>query len=114
MLLWHDSIMKFFSIDGNSSYDRIGGTTKRDLRRATLQDTKVIKYLTTQYIFKFCSKKILRTNYIFLLTDVIIQNEFSLKRIVECWYQSDNVGYHRYVSISENQIRFYIAIHLMF
>ena len=100
----------FASSHGKNSCDGIGGTTKREVTRASFQRPYTDQILTPQDMFKYCRENITGVNYIFVSSAEIEQMETKLTKRFECCLPVKGTrGYHRYVPISDNQIRCFVT-----
>lgn len=100
----------FATSHGKNSCDGIGGTTKREVTRASMQRPYNNQILTPQDMFKYCSEKITGIKYIFVPSEEIKQSEAKLtKRFELCLPVMGSRRYHRFVPLSDNQIRCYIT-----
>jgi len=100
----------FASSHGKNSCDGIGGTTKREVRRASLQRPYTDQILTTQDMFKYCRDNITGVKYIYVSSAEIERMETTLtERFEYCLPVKGTRGYHRYVPLSNNQIRCFVT-----
>lgn len=98
----------FASSHGKNSCDGIGGTTKREVTRASLKRPYNEQILTPQDIFKYCNEKITGIKYIFVSAEEIQQTEAKLaKRFQLCLPVLGTRGYHKFVPITDNTMRCY-------
>lgn len=96
----------FASSHGKNACDGIGGTTKRLVARTSLQRPYKDQILTPQDMYHYCSENITGIKYVFVSTDEIQENETKLKQRFDCCQPIPGTrGYHRFLPISENEIR---------
>lgn len=100
----------FASSHGKNSCDGIGGTTKREVTRASLKRPYTEHILTPQDMFKYCRENITGVQYIFVPSAEIKQMETKLTERFECCLPVKGTrSYHRYIPISGNQIRCFVT-----
>ena len=84
---------------GQNSCDGIGGTTKWEVIRASLQRPYNDHILTPGEMFKFCSDIITGAKYIFVPSEEIEKAEKQLVERFECCLQvKGTTNYHHFVS----------------
>ena len=98
----------FATAHGKNACDGVGGTTKREAAKASLQRPYKEQILTPRQLFEFCDKNLLGIKYIFVGAEEVDQNEKDLrKRFDECCAIPDTRERHRLVPINNNTVRCY-------
>lgn len=70
----------FATSHGKNSCDGIGGTTKREVTRASMQRPYNDQILTPEDMFKFCTEEITGITYIFVPAEDIKKTEDKLAK----------------------------------
>lgn len=98
----------FATSHGKNSCDGIGGTTKREVTRASMLRPYNDQILTPEDMYKYCTQKITGITYIFVSAEEIKRTEEKLtKRFELCLPVKGTRGYHRFTPVSDNEIRCY-------
>lgn len=98
----------FATAHGKNACDGVGGTTKRETARASLQRPYKQQILTPQQFFEFCDKNLSGIKYMFVGAEEVEQNERDLKkRFDECCAIPHARERHRFVPINKNIMRCY-------
>lgn len=75
--------MAFFATaHGKNACDGVGGTTKRETARASLQRPYKEQILTPQQFFEFCDKNLSGIKYMFVGAEEVEQNEIDFEKEV--------------------------------
>ncbi|XP_050527828.1 uncharacterized protein LOC126897924 [Daktulosphaira vitifoliae] len=99
---WHF----FASCHGKNASDGVGGTTKREVSKSSLQRVGSNQILTPIDMFQFCDEKIKGIKYIYVPTIEVQQNEKNLNtRFKLCKTIIGTREKHRIVPINTNTIR---------
>lgn len=100
----------FASAHGKNACDGIGGTTKREVTKASLQRPFGEQILTIDDMYKFCTENLKAIKFILVSKDEVVSNHEILKsRFESCHRIVGTRSYHRFVPISEGIIRCYIV-----
>lgn len=103
--------MEFFCIiTWENACDGVGGTTKREVTKASLQRTVSDHILTPEDMYVFCSQKITGISYIYVKGEEIIARQQELvDRFDNCQKLPGTRTFHRYVPLSESVMRCYLT-----
>ncbi|KAK4872006.1 hypothetical protein RN001_016130 [Aquatica leii] len=96
----------FATSHGKNFCAGIGGTTRREVTRTSMQRPYNEQILTPKDMFKYCAEKITGITYIFVSAQEIKQTEAELmKRFELCLPVKGTRWYHRFVPVNDNEIR---------
>lgn len=99
----------FASSHGKNACDGIGGSTKRAVTRASLQRPYSDQILTPEDMYKFCCDNISGINFIYVTSEEVQLNTMQLqKRFDSCTAIPQTRSYHKFVPLSQTQIRCYV------
>jgi hypothetical protein len=99
---WHF----FATAHGKNACDGIGGTTKREVTKTSLQSTCKNQILTAKDMFEFCSQNLKGIQYYYVDSEEILQHESQLEvRFKTCLKIPGTRSFHRIVPISENKVK---------
>lgn len=103
---WHF----FASCHGKNACDGVGGTTKREVSKASLQRATSNQILTVEDMYTFCKDNIKGITYFLVKKEEIILHIERLQtRFDNCLPIKGTRGFHRFHSISENIVRCYVT-----
>lgn len=101
---WHF----FASCHGKNACDGVGGTTKRELSKVSLQRTTTHQILNIDQIYSFCKEKLRGITYFLVKEKEINENIERLKtRYENCLRIKGTRNFHKFCPLSENIIRCY-------
>lgn len=98
----------FASCHGKNACDGVGGTTKREVAKASLQRAYTNQILSPKEMYDYCSEKIPGISYVFVPSQEVQDNELVLKKRFEnCKTLPHTREKHRLVPVDVNMIRCY-------
>lgn len=103
---WHF----FGSSHGKNACDGVGGTTKREVAKGSLQRPLNDQILNVDDMFSFCNEKLTKIKYFLIKSEEIAKISETLKKRFDC--SATVVGtrsYHKYVPVSESIVRCYFT-----
>lgn len=101
---WHF----FATAHGKNACDGVGGTTKRETARASLQRPYKEQIMTTQQFFDFCNENIQGIKYVLVTEEEIKRGEVNLrKRFDNCCKIPKTREIHKLVPLNECTVRCY-------
>lgn len=103
---WHF----FASSHGKNACDGVGGTTKREATRASLQRASNNQILTPNDLFNFCSQHIQGIIYFYVTNQEVQGHAEELReRFDSCQQVLGTRSYHRFDPLSESKMRCYVT-----
>lgn len=100
----------FASSHGKNACDGIGGTTKREITRVSLQRPYTDQILMPKDMFDYCSQNISGVTYKYVPREEIEENEKKLEnRFQFCQRVPGTRVYHRFTPLSESVIRCFVT-----
>lgn len=100
----------FASSHGKSACDGVGGTTKRETTKASLQRTVNGQILTVEDMYQFCCDKIKGITYIHVKSLEVVCREMELQdRFNSCEPIVGTRGFHRYIPVSDSVMRCFLT-----
>lgn len=100
----------FASSHGKNACDGIGGTTKREITRVSLQRPYTNQILTPKDVYEYCSQNISGVTYQYVSREEITENEKKLEnRFQFCQRIPGTRVYHRFIPLSETVIRCFVT-----
>lgn len=99
---WHF----FATAHGKNACDGVGGTTKREVTKKSLQSTTDNQILNAKDMFDFCSKNLKGIQYFYVDSEEVAQNELELQvRFKECLKIPGTRSFHRFVRVADNKVQ---------
>lgn len=103
---WHF----FGSSHGKNSCDGVGGTTKQEVAKASLQKPLNDQILNVDEMYSFCNEKLKNIKYFLIKSDEIAKISETLKNGFDCCKRVVGTrSYHKYVPVSEGIVRCYFT-----
>lgn len=101
---WHF----FATAHGKNACDGVGGTTKREVTKKSLQSTTNNQILNAKDMFHFCSENLSGIQYFYVDSEEITKNETELQvRFKECLKIPGTRSFHRFVPVADNKVQCY-------
>ena len=105
---WH-----FFATShGKNACNGVGGTTKREVTKRSLQMTTENQILSPEEMFHFCNRNLPGIKYIYVPLEEVVNHEELEKRFKYCLPVPKTRSYHRYVPVNETTIQCLSLIHI--
>lgn len=104
---WHF----FASSHGKNACDGVGGTTKREVMKASLQRTFTNQILTPEEMYSFCLQKIKGITYVYVKSDEISANHNRKlqDRYDKCQRLCGTRSFHCFIPESESTLKCYLT-----
>lgn len=96
----------FATAHGKNACDGVGGTTKREVTKKSLQSTTNNQILNAKDMFSFCAENLKGITYFYVETEEIEKNETELEvRFKECLKIPGTRSFHRFVPVADNRVK---------